>query len=312
MAQISRVNGEPMTEQEWLACDDPQRMLSFLREREWIAEPPRLDQATGKVALLATDRKLRLFACACCRAIWPQLWPDPRSRRAVEVAERFADGLATEEELDIARTRAYEVQAQAATAGRCTPPHCCSVDGDVAAGNVIYTSRNQRWGGAQASLLRHIIGNPFRPAWSRECQDCEGTGDTWASSRDGTIGPTPIGPCEFCSSRGYLPRPRPDLPRHVEDLARVCYEGASRRDKEHCPQCGLHWRYRVGREEKSWCNNDHEWNGSDCVQPLYALADALAECGETEASYHFRASSWCPRGCHWLDAIRETAAVVVG
>src|SRR5437763_1443369 len=67
-----------MTEQEWLKYAQPEQMLKFLR---------------GKVS----ERKLRLFAVACCRGIW-HLITDKTCRRAVEVAERYSDGLASEEE----------------------------------------------------------------------------------------------------------------------------------------------------------------------------------------------------------------------
>jgi len=43
-----------MTESEWLAATDPKPMLEFL-------------------AAKASERKLRLFACACCRLIWHPL-----------------------------------------------------------------------------------------------------------------------------------------------------------------------------------------------------------------------------------------------
>ncbi len=59
----------------------------------------------------AGSRRLRLFACACCRHIW-HLIPDQRSRRTVEIAERFADGLATRNEMAAAR---------AASPGRADP-----------------------------------------------------------------------------------------------------------------------------------------------------------------------------------------------
>jgi hypothetical protein len=56
-----------MTEREWLACAEPERMLKSL---------------PGAVS----EWKLRLFAAACCRRVWPLL-RDERSRQAVEVAE---------------------------------------------------------------------------------------------------------------------------------------------------------------------------------------------------------------------------------
>jgi len=64
-----------MTESEWLICDDPEMMLDFLSDR-------------------ASDRKLRLFAAACCRRLWSHL-RSVTSRRAVEFVESYADGEVT-------------------------------------------------------------------------------------------------------------------------------------------------------------------------------------------------------------------------
>src|SRR5271165_4087526 len=80
-----------MTEQEWLASADPTPMLDFLRNK-------------------ASDRKLRLFAVACCCRIM-RLLTDQRSVNAVLVADRYLDGAASLDELKEAALdarRAYE------------------------------------------------------------------------------------------------------------------------------------------------------------------------------------------------------------
>src|SRR4051794_40922097 len=72
-----------MTESEWLTCTDPTPMLQFLRGR-------------------VNERKFRLFACACVRRIEHLLIDDERSLEAVDVAERYAEGLVDEEVLRVA------------------------------------------------------------------------------------------------------------------------------------------------------------------------------------------------------------------
>jgi hypothetical protein len=71
-----------MTEAEWLASTDPRAMLVFLRNQ-------------------TSERKLRLLAVACCRRIW-SLISNEQGRHLVEVVERYADGSASDEELDAA------------------------------------------------------------------------------------------------------------------------------------------------------------------------------------------------------------------
>jgi hypothetical protein len=57
-------------------------------------------------------RKWRLFACGCCRQVWPLL-DVPSTRRALEVVEKFADGQATV--LDVFAAR-YTAQRSGSTA----------------------------------------------------------------------------------------------------------------------------------------------------------------------------------------------------
>jgi hypothetical protein len=93
-----------MTGKQWLACSDTKPMLSFL---------------TGR----GSERKLRLFAAACCRRIW-ELLPSEQDRNAVEIAERFADQQATNDELRVARIEAaIQRLTTTALADRLAP--CC-------------------------------------------------------------------------------------------------------------------------------------------------------------------------------------------
>jgi len=78
-----------MTQAEWLRGKSPGKLLNFLRQA-------------------ATQRKLLLAACACCRRNWDRL-TDERSRYAIELVERYADGLAGTDELQTALEPAHDV-----------------------------------------------------------------------------------------------------------------------------------------------------------------------------------------------------------
>jgi hypothetical protein len=173
-----------MTEQEWLDSADPCVMLDFLQARGDIPE-----------------RKIRLFTAACCRRIWPLL-TDERSRRTVEVLEKYADGMAGADELSEAAQGAEQAtyghisadatqpsQAILTAVVSALPPEypgehdefrvdyfqdatesLCDVA--FAAADALglkqwtderYLAEQAEWA-AHCELLRCIAGNPFRPA----------------------------------------------------------------------------------------------------------------------------------------------------
>jgi hypothetical protein len=142
----------PFGDAAWEACDDPALLIQWRDAR-------------------VTGRKKRLFAAACCRWAWGRL-ADARSRDAVAVAERFADGLATPQEL----TRAYE-RAAAAAAERAGNSWqdvawaaATAASGDPHLATVVRALVPPRLGrGTEAaahvaSLFRDVLGNPWRPA----------------------------------------------------------------------------------------------------------------------------------------------------
>lgn len=115
--------GTAMTEMEWMTCQEPQELLAFLCESR-----------------KASDRKLRLFACACCRHVW-QLLTDKRAQTALEMAEQVADQLVDDDQRSKARKEAQQCAQTRAVTSRPTSPKCER----RAASAVYYALGRQGW-----------------------------------------------------------------------------------------------------------------------------------------------------------------------
>jgi hypothetical protein len=137
-----------MTDSEWQTASEPHAMLEFL-------------QGSGRPG----DRKLRLFAVACSRRMWG--WIDALGRTAVDVAERFADGVAGPEELRAARLACQGAGGQAAWYAAATNPGVAARNAarSAQAGAASHALAGSEAGEllAQARLVREIFGDPFRP-----------------------------------------------------------------------------------------------------------------------------------------------------
>jgi hypothetical protein len=149
-----------MNEAEWRECINPDAMLDFLRGR-------------------ASERKRRLFACACCRRI-PNLLDHEPFRRLLEVAEARADGELNARQHEGAWGAAGHAGLAApywvmrAVAGAARPDRFSAI-------HAAWCARMAEPGAAEESaqcdLLRDLFGHLFRPA----------AGRAWAAWQDGTV-----------------------------------------------------------------------------------------------------------------------------
>lgn len=147
-----------LTERQWLNCTEPHRLVHHFR-------------------FLGHERKLRLFACACARSVGHSL-TTITGRRVVEVAERFADGMAGPEELaaahaaaccpyreypcDVGEKNGFDAALYAAVV-------CYYLDDNLmpfpneAIGSPECERAEKRNDRQHLFFLRDIFGNPFRP-----------------------------------------------------------------------------------------------------------------------------------------------------
>ena len=147
-----------MTEADWLTATDPQPMLELLRGQ-------------------ASDRKLRLFAVACCLRL-PNAHRGEGNRRVLEASEAYADGVIDFDELGRERERWFKFDSPFPLSGTWQ-----AALSSVSMGNARVCAREATLHAARAKsrseqrsqtkLLHDIFGNPFRPvvfdpAWRSE------------------------------------------------------------------------------------------------------------------------------------------------
>jgi hypothetical protein len=175
-----------MDEEQWLSCTDPTPMLEFLRD-------------SGKLS----ERKARLFAVACCHLLDPGLLASEPARIAVEVAERYLDGLASKEELEAASRVVAEAsyapwlrimeevrpatQSEVREGWLARMARWASETRTGAAMRAVEVAIEQgwparagvpRWQEGLPPVVRDLFGNPFRPVT---------VDPAWLTWNDGTV-----------------------------------------------------------------------------------------------------------------------------
>lgn len=142
-----------MTEQEWLTCDRPDKILDLLGP-------------------CLSSRKYRLLHCHWCRDNASE-FPDDRNLTAVEAAERYADGRASDEEVRMAEEAARQAFERWEAEGNKKNASYA----DLARRSLVMDAEyfRYRWrmrrkwpipfspDPLERSRLRDVFGNPFRP-----------------------------------------------------------------------------------------------------------------------------------------------------
>jgi hypothetical protein len=169
-----------MTEREWLACTDPQKMLHAL------ASLNPQGNLLSRMRSPILDRKFRLVAVACGRLI-EQGIPREVGIAAINVAERFADGKATAADLKAAKRatwaawqdfRGQPTSTALWTAAWIADWKVVNAASQAVSGVEALEGRSDGLRTRLCEIIREIFGNPFRPVTLNQA---------WLAWNDGTI-----------------------------------------------------------------------------------------------------------------------------
>ena len=155
-----------MTEAEWEQCLSRRLLLQFIEDQ-------------------ASERKLRLWAIACCRQRW-DLFSDKSHRKLIEAAEQYADGTGTSDDLkrlvrpfEYSWTKNWPSKEGVYVASAVVPLACSDAFTSVKALTVAESisnavsvqmgdyitefSESEREVFPQITAIHDIVGNPFYP-----------------------------------------------------------------------------------------------------------------------------------------------------
>jgi hypothetical protein len=243
-----------LTEEQWLASNEAWQLLRHLQQHCLVSR-----MRGGK-------RRLRLYACACCRRAWHLF--GVRERAIVEVAERAADGRASRGELAEAERAAMGVVQEATAQVRSL---------DAGAGSASAADARMRM--ILAYALQAVASNRLSMTAGSPAMSVGSALGLWRQSQGGATATT---------AQEDL-RPFADL---VRDIFRNPFRDALPFDRAALAPKGSQVAAiaRAIYDEQRW-------------DEVPVLADALEEAGCVDADLlgHCRAPTPHARGCWVLD-----------
>jgi hypothetical protein len=272
-----------MTEADWLTCADPFSLYQFLRD-EIVTHKTRWQGWLTVRRFPMSERKLRLFACACCARV-ADLMPADEARELLVAAQAYADGLIGDGELENA-DRACEAEFRR-QGGSGRPWLAYEREAVTAVTLVHRTEAAGRLGSLMAA----------QRAWTGAI--------VWRRHVESLGGVLRVKPGEFAPLEAVVRAcDRPFLA--AEHAAEAARQADLLRDVAGNP-------FRPVSSDPSWM----EWQGGTIVRiaraiyserrfgDLPILADALEDAGCTDADFlsHCRSRTPHCRGCWVVDSL---------